>query len=206
MDELAELRERVDQAIETGQAAQCRQSQGLMARQTDFEAKYEARCEELDHCGRRIEALTRENADLMGLVDRLVQTVANWWSEDNDTPEADACDGREFVVGSEGPMETSAEEKKQTTEPNEPPVNEVVASISDEPDRQQKAKFRLDPGADFIELAADPKKSAQAKADLNVHAEAAALLTKINKDIADEVEAEHPALFGRRPSRHAGPG
>ena len=78
-------------------------------------------------------------------------------------------------------METSAEEKKQTTEPNEAPVNEVVASISDEPDRQQKTKFRLDPGDDFIELAADPKKSAQAKADLNVHAAAAELLPKINK-------------------------
>ncbi len=96
MDELAELRERVDQAIETGHAARRRQ------RQTDLEPKYEAVSEELDHCGRRIEALTRENADLMGLVDRLVQTVANWSSEDNDTPEADACDGRELVVGSEG--------------------------------------------------------------------------------------------------------
>ncbi len=144
MDELAELRERVDQAIETGQAARRRQSQSLMARQTDFEAKYEARCEELDHCGRRIEALTRENADLMGLVDRLVQTVdatesdliANWSSEDNDTPEADACDGLELVVGLE-------EEKKQTTEPNEAPVNELVSSINDEPDRQQKTKFLL---------------------------------------------------------------
>ena len=185
MDELAELRERVDQAIETGQAAQRRQ------RQTDLEAKYEARSEEPGHCGRRIEALTRENADLMGLVDRLVHTVdatesdliANWSSEDNDTPEADACDGRELVVGSEGPMETCAEENKQTTEPNEAPVNELVLSINDEPDRQQKTKFRLDPGADFIELAADPKYSAQAKADLDVHVEAAELLVKINKDI-----------------------
>ncbi len=159
VDELAELRERVDHAIEklsTGQAARRRQSQGLMTRQTDLEAKYEARSEELDHCGRRIEALTRKNADLMGLVDRLVQTVddtesdliANWSSEDNDTPEADACDGRELVVGSEGPMETSAKEKKQTTEPNEAPVNELVSSINelvssinDEPDRQQKTKF-----------------------------------------------------------------
>ncbi len=177
MDELAELRERVDQAIETGQAAQ------RLQRQTDLEAKYEARSEELDQCGRRIEALTRENADLKSLVDRLVQTVANWSSEDNDTPEADACDGRELVVGSEGPMETCAEEKKQTTEPNEAPVNELVLSINDEPDRQQKTKFRLDPGADFIELAADPKYSAQAKADLDVHVEAAELLAKINKDI-----------------------
>ncbi len=154
VDELAELRERVDHAIEklsTGQAARRRQSQGLMTRQTDLEVKYEARCEELDHCGRRIEALTRENADLMGLVDRLVQTVdatesdliANWSSEDNDTPEADACDGLELVVGSEGPMEPPAEEKKQTTEPNEAPVNELVSSINDEPDRQQKTKFLL---------------------------------------------------------------
>ncbi len=146
VDELAELRERVDQAIErlsTRQAARRRQSQGLMTRQTDLEAKYEARCEELDHCGRRIETLTRENADLMGLVDRLVQTVdatesdliANWSSEDNDTPEADACDGLELVVGSEGPIETS--------EPNEAPVNELVSSINDEPDRQQKTKFLL---------------------------------------------------------------
>ncbi len=104
MAELAELRERVDQAIETGQMARRRQ------RQTDLEAKYEAVSEELDHCGRRIEALTRENADLMGLVDRLVQSVdatesdliANWSSEDNDTPEADACDGRKLVASSEG--------------------------------------------------------------------------------------------------------
>ncbi len=141
VDELAELRERVDQAIErlsTGQAARRRQSQGLMTRQTNLEAKYEARSEELDHYGRRIEALTRENADLMGLVDRLVQTVANWSSEDNDTPEADARDGRELVVG-----QTSTEEKKQTTEPNEAPVNELVSSINDEPDRQQKTKYLL---------------------------------------------------------------
>ncbi len=148
MDELAQLRERVDQAIETGQAAQRRQQQ------TDLEAKYEARSEELDHCGRRIEALTRENADMMSLVDRLVQTVANWSSEDNDTPEADACDGRELVVG-----QTSTEEKKQTTEPNEAPVNELVLSINDEPDRQQKTIFRLDLGAE----AADPKKFALTK-------------------------------------------
>ncbi len=74
VDELAELRERVDQAIErlsTGQAARRR----LMTRQTDLEAKYEARSEELDHCGRRIEELTRENDDLMGLVDRLVKQI-----------------------------------------------------------------------------------------------------------------------------------
>ncbi len=41
VDELAELRERVDQAIErlsTGQAARRRQSQGLMTRQTNLEA------------------------------------------------------------------------------------------------------------------------------------------------------------------------
>ena len=149
VDELAELRERVDQAIErlsTGQAARRRQSQGLMTRQTNLEAKYEARSEELDHYGRRIEALTRENADLMGLVDRLVQTVdatasdftADWSSEDNDTPEADARDGRELVVG-----QTSTEEKKQTTEPNEAPVNELVSSINDEPDRQQNTELPL---------------------------------------------------------------
>ncbi len=85
--------------------------------------------------------------------------LANWWSEDNDTPEADACDGRELVVGSEGPMETCAEEKKQTTEPNEAPVNELVLSINDEPDRQQKTIFRLDLGAE----AAEPKKFALTK-------------------------------------------
>ncbi len=153
MDELAELRERVDQAIErlsTWQAARRRQSQGLMTRQTDLEAKFEARSEELDHCGRRIEAVTRENADLMGLVDRLVQIVddtasdlvANRSSEDSDMPEADACDGRELVVSSEGSMEASAE-NKQITEPSEAPVNELVSSIGDEPDRQQNTELPL---------------------------------------------------------------
>ncbi len=128
MIELEELCKRVDQRIErlsAGHAARRRQSQGLMIQQTDLAAKYEACIEELDHCGRRIEALTRENADLVGFVERFLQVIdytesdfiANWSSEDNDTPEADACDGRELVVGSEGPMETSAEEKKQTTEP-----------------------------------------------------------------------------------------
>ena len=136
-----------------------------MTRQTNLEAKYAARSQELDHYGRRIEALTRENADLMGLVDRLVQTVdatasdftADWSSEDNDTPEADARDGRELVVG-----QTSTEEKKQTTEPNEAPVNELVLSINDEPDRQQKTIFRLDLGAE----AADPKKFALTKPNI----------------------------------------
>jgi len=124
VDELAELRERVDQAIErleTWQVARRRQSQGLMTRQTDLEAKFEARSEELDHCGRRIEALTRENADLMGMVDRLVQIVDDTASD----------------------LVAASAENKQITEPSEAPVNELVSSIDDEPDRQQNTELPL---------------------------------------------------------------
>ncbi len=108
MGELEELRNRVDQAVERLSAAndaRRHQSQSLMTRLTDLEEQNEA--------------LARENADLAGLVNRLVQIVgdtasseetytlfrgsakvsdgvANWLSSENsDTPEADASDGRE---------------------------------------------------------------------------------------------------------------
>ncbi len=158
MIELEELCKRVDQRIErqsTGHAARRRQSQGLMMQQADLAAKYEACIEELDHCKRRIESLTRENAGLVGLVEKFLQIVdytesdfiANWSFGDNNMAEADVCDGGEPVVGSEVAMETSAEEMKQTTEPKEAPVNELVSSINDDPDLFQVARARapLDP-------------------------------------------------------------
>ncbi len=114
MDELEELRNRVAQEIERLSAAndaRRHQSQSLMTRLADLEEKNEA--------------LTRENADLTGLVNRLVQivsdtssseetytlfrgsakvsdVVADWLSrEDGDTPAEDASDGREPDDGME---------------------------------------------------------------------------------------------------------
>lgn len=78
MGELGELRNRVDEAVERLTAAndkRKRQSRGLMTLLTDLEAKYEARSEELAHCQKRIDALTRENADLSSLIDQLVRIV-----------------------------------------------------------------------------------------------------------------------------------
>ncbi len=64
MAELVELRSRVDQAVEklcTVQEARGRRDQRLMIVLTDFEAKNDA--------------LTRENAHLVSLVDRLIQII-----------------------------------------------------------------------------------------------------------------------------------
>ncbi len=78
MGELGELRNRVDQAVERLSAAndtRHRQNHGLTAMLSDLEGKFEARGEELEHCERRIQALTRENADLSGLIDKLIHIV-----------------------------------------------------------------------------------------------------------------------------------
>ena len=105
MGELGELRNRVDQAVDrlsSAHEARQRQSHGLMTLLTDLEAKYEARSEELDHCKLRIEALTRENTDLAGLVDRLVRIADETVSSDDDDPLLRASTMAGELVASDG--------------------------------------------------------------------------------------------------------
>ena len=87
MGELGELRNKVDQAVDrlsAAQEARRQQSQGLMTLLTDLETKFEARNKEVEHCRQRIEALTRENADLSSLVDKLVMIVDTTVSSDDE--------------------------------------------------------------------------------------------------------------------------
>ena len=143
MGELGELRNRVDQAVDrlsTAHEARQRQSHGLMTLLTDLEAKYEARSEELDHCKLRIEALTRENTDLAGLVDRLVRIADETVSSDDDDPllRASTMAG-ELVAdwsapegGSEHPTDASDEEHHEIAETDADPAEAIVASGDDE--------------------------------------------------------------------------
>lgn len=107
MGELGELRNKVDQAVDslsTAHETRRRQSHGLMTLLTDLETKFEARNEEVEHSKQRIEALARENADLSNLVDRLVQiidTTVN--SEDEDTLFRASATAAELVADWPGP-------------------------------------------------------------------------------------------------------
>ncbi len=118
MGELGELRNRVDQAVDrlaVANDARRRQSQGLMTLMSDLEAKYEARDEELEHCRRRIEVLTRANDDLSGLVEKLVQIVdTTVTSQDEDALFRAAAMAADLVTDWSGPGDDA-----ETVEPAE---------------------------------------------------------------------------------------
>ncbi len=159
MGELGELRNRVDQAVErlsTTNETRRRQSRGLMTLLTDLEGKYQARSEELEHSKRRIGALTRDNAELSSLVDKLVRIVdttvtgdgedtlklasdmaaelaAGWAGPDvGDAPATDATTGSEAIDDAHGPAAAAAEEEIEAIAAAEIVLDEI-APADDQP-------------------------------------------------------------------------
>lgn len=164
MGEVGELRNRVDRAVERLSAAndtRHRQNHGLTAMLSDLEAKFEARGEELDHCQQRIQALARENADLSGLIDKLVRIVDTTVS----TPDDDAlfhasAMATELVADWPGPAtpdeDTSAVEESASSDDDEPSSDDETTPDAMTPrpvhDAAAEAFGALDPASRFEDV------------------------------------------------------
>ena len=123
MGELGDLRNKVDQAVDrlsTAHDTRRRQSQGLLTLLTDLETKFEARNEEVEHSKQRIEALARENTDLTGLLDKLVQIVDTTVSSDvEDALFRASATAAELVADWPGPGDRTetVDQQEATAEP-----------------------------------------------------------------------------------------
>lgn len=88
MNEFSDLKSRVEQAVgklSNSHDQRHEQNQNLTKLLGDLEIKFDSRTEELEYCNLRISALTEENNQLTGLLDRLVSLIENDpESEEND--------------------------------------------------------------------------------------------------------------------------
>jgi hypothetical protein len=133
--ELGELRIKVDEAVNRlseAHESRRRQSQGLMTLLSDLEAKFEARGEEVRHCQRRIEALTRENADLSNLVEQLVKIVDNTVkTDDEDALFRASATAAELVADWSGPADRREEATGVETEDQAPQSAGTGSNLDD---------------------------------------------------------------------------
>ncbi len=221
MGELGELRNKVDQAVERLSSAhhtRRRHSQGLMTLLTDLETKYEARAEEVEHCKQRIEALARENADLSGLVEKLVQIVdTTVTSDDEDALFRASATATDLVTDWSGPGDAteSAHQPEETgevsgeldQEHDEPETtagddagNDVVSSADNEGnlddliaaelgyDPAAQAFAGLDPAMGFEDVSDDELAAEQL--DDDPEAIAALLDTPLTFDVDEDVTVQ----------------
>lgn len=89
MNELGDLRGRVEQAVGkllSSHEARRRENRSLLDLLGNLEDKFNARSQELDYCNARIEALTRENAELGQLLVRLVGLIERDPEADREDP------------------------------------------------------------------------------------------------------------------------
>jgi hypothetical protein len=187
--ELGELRSRVEQAVERLSAAndtRKRQSHGLMTLLTDLEAKYEARSEELDHCRQRIEALSTENVDLSGLIERLVVIVDTSVATEDDDALFRASAMAEDLIADwrDGPSDTlPADQADDAGE--DPPIAPVEVDAA----LEAFAGLGLETGFEDVspeELAAEP-----------LDGDPAALAALLDTPISPDIEPIDSHDYGR---------
>ena len=205
MGELGELRNKVDQAVDRLSAAheaRRRQSQGLMTLLTDLETKFEARNEEVEHCRQRIEALTRENADLSSLVDKLVMIVdTTVSSDDEDALFRASATAADLVADWSGPgdgpetaSDDDADDEVVTSSNFDRNLDDLIAAKLGY-DPAAEAFAELDPAMGFQDVGEEELASEELRDDPN--AVAALLEATPAFDIDDEMAVQDIEATGQ---------